>query len=38
LTSLHTRDANEAIQRLMEMGVAPFLIAGTLLGVLPAAR
>lgn len=33
LTALHTRDATEAIQRLMDIGVAPFLVAGTLVGV-----
>jgi type II secretory ATPase GspE/PulE/Tfp pilus assembly ATPase PilB-like protein len=34
LTTLHTNDAPSSITRLMEMGVAPFLLAPTLLGIL----
>jgi len=34
LTTLHTNDAPSSVTRLMEMGVAPFLLAPTLLGVL----
>ncbi|HSH71112.1 MAG TPA: ATPase, T2SS/T4P/T4SS family, partial [Deferrisomatales bacterium] len=34
LSTLHTNDAPSSITRLMEMGVAPFLLAPTLLGIL----
>jgi len=34
LTSLHTNDAPGAVTRLVDMGVEPFLISATLLGVL----
>lgn len=34
LSTLHTNDSPSAITRLMEMGIAPFLLAPTLLGVL----
>jgi type IV pilus assembly protein PilB len=34
LSTLHTNDAASTITRLMEMGVAPFLLAPTLLGIL----
>jgi type II secretory ATPase GspE/PulE/Tfp pilus assembly ATPase PilB-like protein len=34
LTTLHTNDAPSSVTRLMEMGVAPFLLAPTLLGIL----
>ncbi|GAB6061408.1 GspE/PulE family protein [Deferrisoma palaeochoriense] len=34
LSTLHTNDAPSSITRLVEMGVAPFLLAPTLLGVL----
>lgn len=34
LTTLHTNDAASSITRLIEMGVAPFLLAPTLLGIL----
>ncbi len=34
LSTLHTNDAPSAITRLVEMGVAPFLLAPTLIGVL----
>jgi type II secretory ATPase GspE/PulE/Tfp pilus assembly ATPase PilB-like protein len=34
LTSLHTRDAIGAITRLMDMGVAPFLIPASVIGVI----
>ncbi|MFT7115525.1 MAG: general secretion pathway protein E [Rhodoferax sp.] len=34
LTSLHTHDAPSAVTRLMELGIAPYLINATLLGVL----
>ncbi|GAB4269629.1 MAG: hypothetical protein Kow0092_23730 [Deferrisomatales bacterium] len=34
LSTLHTNDAPSAITRLMDMGVAPFLLAPTLLGIL----
>jgi type IV pilus assembly protein PilB len=34
LSTLHTNDAPSSVTRLMEMGVAPFLLAPTLLGVL----
>ena len=33
LTTLHTNDAAGAIARLDEMGVEPFMIAGSLVGV-----
>ncbi len=34
LSTLHTNDAPSAVTRLVEMGVAPFLLAPTLIGVL----
>ncbi len=34
LSTLHTNDAPSSVTRLMEMGVAPFLLAPTLLGIL----
>ncbi len=34
LSTLHTNDASSAVTRLMDMGVEPFLISGTLIGVL----
>ncbi|MBI5446159.1 MAG: Flp pilus assembly complex ATPase component TadA, partial [Deltaproteobacteria bacterium] len=34
LSTLHTNDAPQAVTRLMEMGIQPFLIAPTLVGVL----
>jgi type IV pilus assembly protein PilB len=34
LTTLHTNDAPGAVTRLMDMGVEPFLISSTILGVL----
>jgi type II secretory ATPase GspE/PulE/Tfp pilus assembly ATPase PilB-like protein len=34
LTALHTRDATEAVQRMLDIGVAPFVVAGTLIGVI----
>jgi type II secretory ATPase GspE/PulE/Tfp pilus assembly ATPase PilB-like protein len=34
LSTLHTNDASSAVTRLMDMGVAPFLLASTIQGVL----
>ncbi len=34
LSTLHTNDASSAVTRLLDMGVEPFLISGTLIGVL----
>jgi RNA polymerase sigma factor (sigma-70 family) len=34
LSCMHTRDATEAIVRLMDVGAAPFMVAGTLIGVI----
>jgi type II secretory ATPase GspE/PulE/Tfp pilus assembly ATPase PilB-like protein len=34
LSTLHTNDAPSSVTRLMEMGVAPFLLAPTILGIL----